>query len=277
MRTPCGVVTLTTDFGIEDSYVGTMKGVALRIFPEVRIVDITHHVAPQDVLEASLVLESSYPYFPAGSIHVAVVDPGVGTNRRPILVVARDHYFVGPDNGTFTRILESDTVEAVHLIENASLMLADISNTFHGRDVFAPAAAYLARGVVASEFGRRIDDPVRAQLPRPKVYPDQLAGEVVYIDSFGNIITNISARQLEEVAAGRNVRIRLNGKVVERVDRSYLEGPQGRLLALIGSSNLLELAVAGGRADRRIGAGKGDTVFVEVFDGTERPQANFDR
>ena len=276
MRPPCGVVTLTTDFGIEDSYVGTMKGVGLRIFPDVRIVDITHHVTAQDVLEASLVLESSYPYFPVGSVHVVVVDPGVGTSRRPILVVAQDHYFVGPDNGSFTRILESGSVDAVHVIENPSLMLADISNTFHGRDVFAPAAAYLARGVAPSEFGKQIPDPVRVELPRPKVYPNQLAGEVVYIDGFGNIITNISRSQLEGVAGDRGVRIRLNGKVVERVHRSYLEGPQGRLLALFGSSNLLELAVAGGRADRRVGAGKGDTVFVDVLDGGERPQGTFD-
>lgn len=276
MRPPCGVVTLTTDFGIEDSYVGTMKGVGLRIFPEVRIVDITHHVAAQDVLEASLVLESSYPYFPVGSVHVAVVDPGVGTSRRPILVVARDHYFVGPDNGTFTRILESGSVESVHEIENPSLMLADISNTFHGRDVFAPAAAYLARGVAPSEFGNQIANPIRVELPQPKVYPNQLAGEVVYVDSFGNIITNISRAQYDSAVGDRHVRIRLNGKVVDRVHRSYLEGPQGRLLALFGSSNLLELAVAGGRADRRIGAGKGDTVFVDVLDGGERPQSGFD-
>ncbi|MCB9462743.1 MAG: SAM-dependent chlorinase/fluorinase [Candidatus Eisenbacteria bacterium] len=276
MRPPCGVVTLTTDFGIEDSYVGTMKGVGLRIFPEIRIVDITHHVAPTDVLEASLVLESSYPYFPVGAVHVAVVDPGVGTNRRPILVVAQDHYFVGPDNGTFTRILESGTVEAVFVIENPSLMLADISNTFHGRDVFAPAAAYVARGVAPSEFGRQVSDAVRVALPEPKIYANQLAGEVVYIDSFGNVITNISKKQFDENVGRRAVRIRLNGKVVDQVHRSYLEGPQGRLLALFGSSNLLELAVAGGRADRRIGAGKGDTVFVDVLDGEERPAGGFD-
>lgn len=276
MKPPCGVISLTTDFGIEDSYVGTMKGVALRIFPDVRVVDITHHVTPQDILEASLVLETAYPFFPVGSIHVAVVDPGVGTGRRPIIVSTEEHYFVGPDNGTFTRIFEHANVAAIHVIENASLMLADISNTFHGRDVFAPAAAYLARGIAPAEFGREITDPVSASLPVPKTYPNRIAGQVLYIDSFGNIITNIGRETFASLVEGRSVRIRINGKVIDRVTGSYEAGGQGRVLALFGSSELLEIAVSGGRADRRIGAGKGDTVLVDILDGEERPQSSFD-
>ena len=270
---PCGVVTLTTDFGNSDGYVGTMKGVLLRVFPEVRIIDITHQIAPQDTLEASLVLQNAYPYFPVGTIHVVVVDPGVGTDRRQVLLRAGDYYFVGPDNGTFTRILESERNVDIFEITNPRLMLANVSQTFHGRDIFAPAAAYLARGVAPEEFGARIEDPVTASIPVPRIYSDQIGGEVIYVDSFGNIVTNITKSQFESAAAGREVEISINGKSIESLQTSYLDGEQGRTLALFGSSGLLEIAVAGGRADRRIGAGKGDTVLVRIqgVSGTPTP------
>lgn len=261
---PCGVVTLTTDFGLSDGYVGTMKGVLLRVCPDVRIIDITHQVAPQDTLEASLVLQNAYPYFPVGTVHIVVVDPGVGSDRRQILLTTREYFFVGPDNGTFTRILESGDDVSVYEISNPQLMLANISHTFHGRDIFAPAAAYLVRGVPPEEFGPRVTDPVTVSIPTPRIYIDRIGGEVIYVDSFGNIVTNISQAQFDEAVAGRNVQISINGKSIERLQRSYLEGEQGRALALFGSSGLLEIAVAGGRADRRIGAGKGDTVLVRI-------------
>jgi S-adenosylmethionine hydrolase len=273
MKPPCGVVTITTDFGIEDSYVGTMKGVALRIYPEVRLVDITHQVKPQDVLEASLILENAYPFFPVGSVHLAVVDPGVGTDRRPLLVATDECYFVGPDNGIFTRILESKPVEAIIHLVNPCFRLASISGTFHGRDVFAPAAAYLARGVAPAEFGPPVDDAVRVDASVPRIYPDQICGEVIYVDSFGNIVTNISRKQFTEVVGESRMRITINGKKIEQIVRSYMDGERGKALALFGSSDLLEIAVAGGRADRRIGAGKGDTVLVDVLRIGSRPQA----
>jgi len=276
MKPPCGVVTLTTDFGLEDSYVGTMKGVALRIFPEIRVVDITHQVTSQDVLEASLVLESAYRYFPTGSVHMAVVDPGVGTDRRPILVVGEEHYFVGPDNGSFTRVLSSETITAVYAIENPKLMLADISHTFHGRDVFAPAAAFVARGVAPEEFGSPVSDPVRVPLPEPKSYPDQIIGEVLYIDSFGNVITNVTKALFQGIARDQPIRVQINGKTINGIERSYSTKVPGGVMALFGSSGLLEVAVAGGRADRRIGTGKGDTVLIDILGGGEERETGFD-
>ncbi|MCA9729234.1 MAG: SAM-dependent chlorinase/fluorinase [Candidatus Eisenbacteria bacterium] len=271
MKAPCGVITLTTDFGLEDSYVGTMKGVILGIFPAARIIDITHQVNPQDTLEASLILENAYPYFPDGTIHVAVVDPGVGTSRRPIVVVTPDHVFVGPDNGTFTRIFEAHEIEAVHEISNEEFMLANVSHTFHGRDVFAPAAAHLAIGRRPEDFGAVVRDPRQSEIPVPRMYPDQICGEVIYIDNFGNVITNISRRQFDATVGSHGMRIRINGKQIDVVHRTYQDTEPGSALALFGSNDLLEIAVAGGRADRRIGAGKGDTVIVDVLGEAGRP------
>lgn len=271
MKPPCGVITLTTDFGLQDSYVGTMKGVILGIHPEARIVDITHQVNPQDTLEASLILENAYPYFPPGTIHVAVVDPGVGSSRRPIVVVTPDHLFVGPDNGTFTRIFEAHQIEAVYEITNESFMLANVSHTFHGRDVFAPAAAHLAAGRRPEEMGAPVRDPRQSEIPVPRIYPDQICGEVIYIDSFGNVITNISRKQFEKTVRDHGMRIQINGKEIGRVHRTYQDTEPGTALALFGSNDLLEIAVTGGRADRRIGAGKGDTVIVDILLDVKRP------
>jgi S-adenosyl-L-methionine hydrolase (adenosine-forming) len=262
----CGLITLTTDFSLNDSYVGTMKGVILRIYPEARLVDITHQVTPQDVLEASLILEGGYRFFPSGAVHLVVVDPSVGGERRPILIAGREHYFVGPDNGTFTRVLESDPDALVVEIREPRFLLPNISDTFHGRDIFAPVAAYLARGVAPEEIGPPVYDPHRLQVPVPNIWGDQIRGEVIHIDSFGNIISNISGQQFAEAVGTRGFRILINGKVIDRIHRSYDAQEKGRTLALFGSSGLLEIAVAEGRAERRIGAGKGDTVLIQIED-----------
>ncbi len=266
----CGVVTLTTDFGLNDSYVGTMKGVILRIYPEVRLVDITHQITAQDILEASLVLESAYRYFPTGTVHVVVVDPEVGGSRRPILVAGNEHYFVGPDNGTFTRVFDSDPQARVIELREPRFLLPGISDTFHARDIFAPVAAYLARGLDPAEFGPVVESPHRLGIPVPRVWEDQIRGEVIHIDSFGNLITNITREIFEEAVRERKCRILINGKVVDRICRSYHEQEKGRTLGLFGSSELLEIAVTEGRAERRIGAGKGDTVVIEI-ESAQRP------
>ena len=200
MIAPSGVVTLTSDFGIQDSYVGTMKGVILRIYPAAKLVDLTHQVSPQDVLEASLVLEGAYRYFPEGTVHLTVVDPGVGTSRRAILLQAGPFYFVGPDNGIFTRVLGSEPEARVFAIENPHYRLSQISDTFHGRDIIAPVAAYLAQGIDPAEFGPQITDPVLLPLPLPRRWGNQIQGEVVSIDGFGNVITNVSRRLLDDAA-----------------------------------------------------------------------------
>ncbi len=262
MITPCGVITLTTDFGVQDSYVGTMKGVILRINPQVQLVDLTHQISPQSVLEASLVLESAYRYFPIGTVHLTVVDPGVGTHRRAILVVAGGFFFVGPDNGIFTRVLEGEDELEVYTLENARYSLPKISDTFHGRDVFAPVAAYLTQGVAPEEFGRAIDDPVRLSMPKPRRWGNELQGEVISVDSFGNVVTNISRDDFERAVQERSFSITINGKSIEQIHRTYQEADVGHILALFGSSDLLEIAVAGGRADRRLGVGKGDPLVV---------------
>jgi S-adenosylmethionine hydrolase len=239
-----------------------MKGVIYRIFGEAILIDLTHQIQPQDLMEASLVLENCYRFFPSGTVHLVVVDPGVGTRRRPIIVDTPEHVFVGPDNGIFSRILGSGESVEVREIVNDSYRLAHISDTFHGRDIFSPCAAYLAQGVSPAKFGGIVADPVRSDPPQPLVWQDQITGEVIHIDSFGNIITNISREVFEMVAGEKRVRIIVNGKTVDRISRTYQDVERGRALAIFGSFDMLEIAIHSGRADRRIGAGKGDPVQI---------------
>lgn len=259
---PSRIITLATDFGTRDSYVGTMKGVIYRIFPQAIVADLTHQILPQDLTEASLVLESCYRFFPEGTVHVVVVDPGVGSMRRAIAVDTADHLFVGPDNGVFSRIYSSQAGCVVREIVNPSLQLPHISDTFHGRDIFAPVGAHLARGLPSSELGPVVSDPVRRDPPQPVVWQDQITGEVIHIDSFGNIITNVTRELFDMVAGGKRFRIIVNGKAIDRISRSYEDVERGRALAIFGSLDLLEVAIHSGRADRRIGAGKGDPVQI---------------
>lgn len=262
IQKPSRIITLITDFGTRDSYVGTMKGVIYKIFGAAILIDLTHEIQPQDLMEASLVLENCYRFFPAGTVHLVVVDPGVGTRRRPIIVDTKDHVFVGPDNGVFSRILASCEEAETREIANEAYRLSHISDTFHGRDIFSPCAAHLAQGVPPSAFGPIVTDPVRKEPPQPLVWQDQITGEVIHIDSFGNIITNIARDVFEMVAGGKRVRIVVNGKTVDRISRNYQDVERGRALAIFGSFDMLEIAIHGGRADRRIGAGKGDPVQI---------------
>jgi len=259
---PCGIITLITDFGLRDSYVGTMKGVILSINQQARLVDLTHQIEPQDLMEGSFVLENSYRFFPIGTVHVVVVDPGVGTRRRPIIVDTPDHIFVGPDNGIFSRIYASKAPFEAREISNRNILLPQISDTFHGRDVFAPAAAHLSRGMPASEMGPIVDEPMRQDPPQPGVWQDQITGEVIHIDSFGNLITNVARDVFEMVVRGKRLRIVINGKVIDRISRNYQDVEPARALALFGSLDLLEIAVHNGRADRRLGVGRGDPIQI---------------
>lgn len=261
-HTPSRIITMTTDFGTRDSYVATMKGVIYRINREVRVVDLTHEIKPQDLMEASLVLDGCYRFFPAGTVHLVVVDPGVGTKRRTIIVDTPEYIFVGPDNGVFSRIYASLPTHEVREITSKRFLLPQISDTFHGRDVFAPVAAHLSHGLASSEFGPIITDPVRRDPPEPVVWQDHITGEVIHIDSFGNIITNISRELFETVVGDRRFRISLSGRSIERLSRSYEDGERGHALALFGSFDRLEIAIGCGRADHRIGAGRGDPVQI---------------
>jgi S-adenosyl-L-methionine hydrolase (adenosine-forming) len=255
------IITLTTDFGTRDPYVAEMKGVMLGIAASsgapVTLIDLTHEVAAHDVTEGALALDAVVPFFPAGSIHLAVVDPGVGTDRRGLVARTERALFVGPDNGLFTPFLEGRW-EAWEL-RAEEYRLAAVSRTFHGRDIFAPAAAHLAAGVLPERFGPPIDDPVRLAWPTVRAVTGAVAGAVLHIDRFGNLVTSIRAETLE--AIGRAVRIRLGGRPLPLVT-TYGDLESGQAGALVGSSGRLEIAVREGSAAARFKARRGTPVVV---------------
>jgi len=257
------IITLTTDFGLRDGFVGIMKGVIYGIAPDVKIVDISHGIPPQDIRQGAYTLWSAYSYFPDGTVHVYVVDPGVGTGRRPVAARIGAHYFVGPDNGLLTPILEDaehtqQAVEFVHL-DRPEFRLAVVSHTFHGRDIFSPAAAHLARGIRLRELGPAIHDPVRLELLRPERTPTGWRAHVRSIDGFGNLATDLPG----EALAGRGeILFRLHGAEVQGLVQSYGHGLPGDLVALVDSENFLEIAIVNGSAQAKLGAGVGDTVEV---------------
>ncbi len=254
------LVALTTDFGLEDPFVGVMKGVILGICPGARIVDLTHGIPPQDVLAGCLALGEAAPYFPPGTVHVAVVDPGVGSARAALAVRTPRFLFVAPDNGILS-FLSPDEVLEVRRLENPDLWLHPVSRTFHGRDVFAPVAAHLARGVPLAEVGPEHAELRRLHLPEPVPEPGAVRGEVLGFDRFGNAVTNIRARDLPR--PGRAVEVA--GRTVPLLG-TYAEAPPGRPLALWGSWGRLEVSVRDGSARQVLGLGKGDPVRV-LLDG----------
>ncbi|MCG6879850.1 MAG: SAM-dependent chlorinase/fluorinase [Deltaproteobacteria bacterium] len=245
-----GIITLLTDFGLKDPYVGIMKGVILGLNRAVSIVDLTHRIKPGDINGAACVLQESFSFFPPSTIHVAVVDPGVGTDRRPILVKSRNHFFVGPDNGLFWPIIQSDPqVLMVHLT-NQNYFLPRISRTFHGRDIFAPVAGHLSLGIDPLAMGERFTNPIRLPHETPTLKGDTLLGRAVRVDYFGNVITNIHREELARFLGNRQMLIRVGKETIEGVVNTYADGPKGKLLALFGSTDHLEIAVNSGRADR---------------------------
>ncbi|MEJ5198630.1 MAG: SAM-dependent chlorinase/fluorinase [Anaerolineae bacterium] len=249
------IITLTSDFGLRDGYVGIMKGVILSIAPHVTIVDLTHEIEPQNIRQTIFVLAQAAPYFPPDTIHVAVVDPGVGTARRPLLVTTPRAHYIGPDNGIFTAALEEEAAQA-WVLDQPAYWLPQLSRTFHGRDLFAPAAAHLANGVAPERLGHPVNDPVRLAWPRPLRHADgHLTGEIIYVDRFGNLISNIPAAWLE----GQRWRCRIAGHVAPVVS-TYGEGAVGALIGLIGSSNTMEVAVRNGNAARHLGVETGEAV-----------------
>jgi S-adenosylmethionine hydrolase len=253
------IITLTTDFGTRDWFVGTMKGVILRLNPRATIVDLTHEISPGDLRGAAFALAACCRYFPKGTVHVAVVDPGVGGARKAIAVQTADYFFVGPDNGVLSFALAREEIKSVRRLANEKLFLHPVSQTFHGRDVFAPVAAHLSLGIPFSQLGPGQKDFIRLPWPEPKRMQDGIEGEIVYLDHFGNAITNIpnmslGARGGESVFAGR--------KQLGPVKSFYQAVPAGRAVALPGSSGLLEIAFNGGSAAERCGLRIGDRVSV---------------
>ncbi|MCS6816964.1 MAG: SAM-dependent chlorinase/fluorinase [Blastocatellia bacterium] len=260
---PNGVITLLTDFGLADFFVGAMKGVILSIHREAVIVDLTHLIPPQDIWTAALTLADSVGTFPEGTIHVAVVDPGVGSGRRAVLIETTRSFFIGPDNGLFTLVLEDDPPRRAIHITNDRFFRHPVSRTFHGRDIFAPVAAWLARGVEPSEFGPGIADVVRLPIPRvERLSETHWRGQVIHVDRFGNLITNITARDVPLEALRAGGRLLINGYEVSALRTHYQEAAEGEVFALIGSTGRVEISIRQGSAATVLGVGRGALVDV---------------
>jgi S-adenosylmethionine hydrolase len=259
------ILTLTTDFGNKDGFVGTMKGVIWGICPSAQIADISHVIAPQNVLEGAFALWRAYSFFPHGTVHVAVVDPGVGTFRRPVAMHLGEHIFVGPDNGLFTPMLEDAESKGlrmviVHLV-NQKYFLEAVSRTFHGRDIFAPVAAHLANGVPLADMGPVITDLVRLMMPKPEKTPEGWRAHITVIDVFGNLTTDLPVALLSDPA---KVTIHIHGRELRGLVISYGNKKPGELVALVDSENYIEVAIVNGSAANKLGAQVGE--IVEVID-----------
>ena len=258
------LITLTTDFGSADHFVGAMKGVILSLAPRAHIVDITHEIAPYELNEAAFVLAEAWRWFPMGSIHIAVVDPGVGSARRPILVEAAGHRFIGPDNGVFTMIYEA-APHKVREITNSRLMLPHVSRTFHGRDVFAPAAAHLVKRTPPARFGKLVHDFVRGMSLAPvRSQGDVWTGRILKVDRFGNLITNFHIDSLPDLRK-HPFGLRTCGRTITRLARNYAEMEIGSIFTIIGSSGYLEVSAHQGSAAQELGCTSGTTVELEIF------------
>ena len=256
------LITLLTDFGFEDEYVGVVKGVILSIHPSARLVDISHAVPPGDLVRASWLLSWSWSCFPKGTVHLTVVDPGVGSSRKILCLEKSGHLFLAPDNGILSRLLTKRDRFRCRAVTNRRYFLKNVSRTFHGRDIFAPVAAHLSKGVSPDRLGPRVD---RFQtLPDLPVVgsPKGIKGQIILIDRFGNLVTNLPAEQVLSVAGKGKLEIRLKGKLLSGLQPSYSAVGRGRPLAVIGSHDLLEIAVNRGSAANRFGVKVGDPVQV---------------
>ncbi len=269
-------IVLTTDFGLADPFVGVMKGVVLGINPLARLIDLTHQIQPQSIPQAAFVLGASHRFFPAGAIHVVVVDPGVGTQRRALLLVTPTAQFLAPDNGVLSHII-ADYLEhppqepglvplppevAAYQLTNHEYWLQPVSNTFHGRDIFAPVAAHLSLGVPPEDLGQPVANMVWLPSPRPEQQGDTILGQVVYADHFGNLVTNVPALELQKAGS---VQVEIKGRRISRLSRSFHD-PQvpaeGGLVALVGSHGYLEIAVPDDNASLILGVDTGEPVYV---------------
>lgn len=260
------LITFTSDFGHDDWFVGVVHGVIHEVCPEARVVDLNHTIEPGDVRRAAFVLEAAADDFPPGTVHLVVVDPGVGTERRAIAVRGRGQTFVGPDNGTLEWALAAPEV-AVHELDEARWFRQPVSRTFHGRDVFAPVAAHLARGVSIDALGPRVVDPKRLEHVPARVRDGALVGAIAYVDRFGNALTNVLTHTLRSSFPGvpdESFVIDVGERRIHGIGRSYGDAPIGTLVALLGSSNRLEIAQVGGHAALRFGFGVGDAVTVRA-------------
>lgn len=263
---PAGLIVLLTDFGSQDAFVGTMKGVILKINPQARIVDLAHDIAPQDVNSAAYAIWSSYRFFPDGTIFVAVVDPGVGSDRRILCAEGRRHIFLAPDNGLLKYLIADREIQRLREVANSAYFLPAVSSTFHGRDIFAPVAAYLSVGLDPEKLGKRV------KIDRPGeefVYLDELRkgvtkGKVIYLDRFGNLITNLRVSSIR-TSHFKKFNITIGKYVIKGLSKSYSEGSGRNPLALINSANLLEIGLKNGNAAQTMMMAVGEKVTVELL------------
>lgn len=260
------LITLMTDFGLKDGNVGVMKGVIAGIAPQVQMIDLSHQISPQNIPEAALILLRSAPYFPPGTIHLVVVDPGVGTSRRPMAAQMGNQIYVGPDNGIITLWLERLDSQgescAFYELNQPGFWLPQVSHVFHGRDIFAPCAAHLATGVTLERLGSRFGAPVRLELPRPLRTTTGWQGEVIHIDHFGNLATNIRVEHLRKEDCQW---VSLAGATIPGMVDTFGERPPGSLVALFGSTGNLIISLVNGSAAQQLGVGVGETVTVTLL------------
>ena len=265
MKATTPIITLLSDFGLRDAYVAEMKAVMLSISPDACIVDISHEIEKFNIRMGAFVLASAVPYFPKGTVHVAVVDPGVGTKRRPIIIETKRSFYVGPDNGLLLPSAQKEEGSRVYHVKNSEYMRPKISTTFHGRDIFAPAAAYLAKGYSPSQFGPEIQDYVIPQFAKPYMKRDELIGEVMYMDEFGNVVTNISSRDLEEqeTSIGDLLHVRFGRRKLDmRFCSAYAEVSPRTPLVSVGSHEFLEISVNQGNASKKLNLKVGDSLGI---------------
>jgi S-adenosyl-L-methionine hydrolase (adenosine-forming) len=256
------IITLLSDFGKRDPYVAVMKGVILSLNPETNLVDLTHQIPPQDITTGAFFLAEAAPYFPPGTIHLAVVDPGVGTARRGLAAKAGGHFWVGPDNGLFHLAFQQNgPVDAVSL-ENPAYFRESVCPTFHGRDIFAPVAAHLSLGAPLGALGPPVTEPVVLPWPQSAITPDAVRGEIVYVDGFGNLVSNIRGRDLLSWLGGKPALVILGSLTLHGLLRTYGDIPSGEFLALVGSHGFLEISCNQGSAALRMGVGKGRSLSI---------------
>jgi S-adenosyl-L-methionine hydrolase (adenosine-forming) len=259
------IVTLTTDYGLKDNYVATLKGILLSRIEQVRIVDVSHLIRPQDIMEGAFVLQHTYPFFPKNSLHIAVIDPGVGSNRRAIAIYHNGHYFIGPDNGLFALILGTDTPEfAVNLDKPEFWLHPNPDATFHGRDIFTPVAAALLAGKSLQEVGTPITTIKPLRWVEPTVDKDGIQGWVVHVDTFGNCVTNIKRTHFEQFSVVKNLKCYAGASIVKEISTHYQQAPPGDVMALYGSHGFLEIAVNGGNAAHILGIDKHSPVDIYI-------------
>ena len=258
------IITLTTDFGTSDHLVGSIKGVILNINPAARIVDLNHSVVPYDILDGALSIANAYRFFPSRTIHVVIVDPGVGTERRPILVSGEKQFFVAPDNGVLSMIFERESCTVRH-ISAEHYFLNPVSPTFHGRDIFAPTAGWLSKAFQTEAFGESVTDFVRFTMPKAKSNGTAVKGVILRVDAFGNLMTNLTAEDIPIGALGGGaIKLAVNGKQVLKFGQTFASGNAGEPIALLGSAGYVEIAVNRGNAARTLGVNRGAEVTLDL-------------